>query len=279
MRRLKVLIWNENEHERTRPEVAAIYPLGIHGTLAGGLAADDLHISVATMDMPQQGLPSGALNDVDVLVWWGHILHDRVEQRIVEAIITRVNAGMGFVALHSAHHSLAFQRLMGTSCNLAWRDSESGERVRLWCVLPSHPIARGVAMHIEIPADEMYGEPFNVPRPDDVVFINWYQGGEVFRGGCTWTRGRGRIFHFSPGHETYPVFHQAEVLKVIGNGVRWAAETHSDGHDMSNLHRPVSPETLRLSQGFDRAEAAQVASASSCSNMHTGTASGNTASS
>lgn len=239
MRKLRVMIWNENEHEKRNPEVAEIYPLGIHGTLAKGLQADDLEVLVATMDMPHQGFAPGALDNVDVLVWWGHLLHAQVDARIVEMVNGRVNAGMGFVALHSAHHSLAFQRLMGTNCNLAWRESKGGERVRLWCVSPSHPIAQGVPLFIEVPADEMYGEPFNVPKPDDVVFINWYQGGEVFRGGCTWSRGRGRIFHFSPGHETFPVFHHSDIMKVIANGVRWAAEPHKDGHDLSNLHRPV----------------------------------------
>ena len=239
MSKTKVLIWNENEHERIHPEVAEIYPLGIHGTIAAGLADDDLDIWVSTMDQPHQGLTDGSLDDVDVLVWWSHLCHHLVEPRIIEMINERVNAGMGFVALHSAHHSLVFQRLLGTNCNLAWRDAEGGERVRVWCVDPSHPIARGVPQWIDIPADEMYGEPFNIPKPDEVVFINWYQGGEVFRGGCTWTRGRGRIFHFSPGHETFPIYHQSEILQVIGNGIRWAAEPHKDGHDLSNLHRPI----------------------------------------
>jgi trehalose utilization protein len=219
MKTLNVLIWNENEHERIHPDVAKIYPLGIHGTLKKGLAAEDLNISTATMDSEHQGITEAGLADVDVLVWWGHMLHDQVEDRVVELISRRVNEGMGFVALHSAHHSRIFKRLMGTNCNLAWRESEVGERERVWCVTPSHPIAKGVEGHIDVPADEMYGEPFNVPKPDDVVFINWYQGGEVFRSGCTWTRGRGRIFHFSPGHETFPVYHQPQIVHVIGNGM------------------------------------------------------------
>lgn len=239
MNKLNVLIWNENEHEKIHAQVSAIYPDGIHGALAKGLSAADLTISIATMDMVDQGVSDGALDDVDVLVWWGHMLHHDVEERLVSMVVERVNAGMGFVALHSTHHSEVFKRLMGTNCNLAWREAEGGERVRVWCVSPSHPIAKGVAGYIDIPADEMYGEPFNIPNPDDVVFISWYQGGDVFRSGCTWRRGRGRVFHFSPGHETFPVYLQAEILQVIGNGIRWAAAPHSDGHDYSNVHRPV----------------------------------------
>lgn len=239
MSKLRVLIWNENEHEKIHPEVTALYPDGIHAALAKGLDDRDLDISTATMDMDDQGLPDGALDGVDVLVWWGHMLHDQVEERIISMVARRVNEGMGFVALHSAHHSLVFQRLMGTNCNLTWREAEEGERVRVWSVTPSHPIAQGVPLHIDIAADEMYGEPFNIPKPDDVVFINWYEGGEVFRSGCTWTRGRGRIFYFSPGHETFPIYYQPEILKVIGNGIKWVASPHQDGHDLSNLHRPV----------------------------------------
>lgn len=249
MAKLKVLIWNENEHEKIHEEVAKIYPLGIHGTLAKALNADDLDISIATMDMPNQGIAEEALEGVDVLVWWAHLLHHLVEDRVVELINKRVNAGMGFVALHSAHHSRVFGRLMGTNCNLAWREAETGERVRVWCADPAHPIAKGVPLHIDIPADEMYGEPFNVPKPDDVVFINWYEGGEVFRGGCTWRRGRGRVFFFSPGHETFPIYHNSEITHVIGNGIRWVAEPHKDGHDLQNLHRPVP-----LEEGAPRQE-------------------------
>jgi len=68
----------------------------------------------------------------------------------------------------------------------------------------------------------MYGEHFDIPDPDELLFISWFEGGEVFRSGAVWHRGRGRIFYFRPGHETYPIFHNTEVLKVLANGVRWA---------------------------------------------------------
>ncbi len=111
--------------------------------------------------------------------------------------------------------------MMGTSCSLRWREAD--ERVRMWVVKPAHPIARGIGPYIELPKDEMYGEHFDIPDPDDLIFVNWYEGGEVFRGGCAWTRGLGKIFYFSAGHETYPIFHNKEVLQVISNAVRWIA--------------------------------------------------------
>lgn len=238
-RSLQVLIWNENQHEQIQPEVREIYPEGIHGTLRTMLSAEDLEISTATLDDENQGITDDRLSRTDVLVWWGHMAHDKVEDRVVECVSRHVNGGMGFVALHSAHHSRVFGRLMGTNCNLAWREADDGERVRVWTIDPSHPIAQGVPGHVEIAADEMYGEPFNVPKPDDVIFVNWVQGGEVFRSGCTWRRGRGRVFYFSPGHETFPIYHNPEIAKIIGNGIRWAAAPHAHGHDLSNLHRPV----------------------------------------
>jgi trehalose utilization protein len=128
---------------------------------------------------------------------------------------------MGLICLHSAHFSRIFRRLMGTTCNLKWR--EIGEKERVWVVEPGHPIAEGLGQYFEIPHTEMYGERFDIPQPDTLVFISWYSGGEVFRGGCCFHRGNGKVFYFSPGHETLPIYHQAEVLRVIGNGVRWAA--------------------------------------------------------
>ena len=86
---------------------------------------------------------------------------------------------MGFVALHSAHYSRPFKRLMGTSCRLKWREAD--DRERLWVVAPDHPIAAGLGEYFEIEREEMYGEFFDVPTPDTLVFISWFSGGEVFR--------------------------------------------------------------------------------------------------
>ncbi len=217
---INVLIWNEFRHEKCQPEVAAIYPQGIHAAIGSYLMQDEeLIVRLACLDDPEQGLSEEALAQTDVLIWWGHMAHDEVSDKAVERVCRRVNAGMGFIALHSAHHSKIFKRLCGTSCNLKWRH---GDRERLWTVIPSHPIARGIPEHFELPREEMYGEPFDIPNPDEVVFMGWFSGGEVFRSGVTYRRGAGRIFYFQPGHEEYPTFKDKSVLRVIRNAVHWA---------------------------------------------------------
>ena len=217
---INVLIWNEYLHERRQPPVAEIYPEGIHGCIAAFLSEDEnISVRCATLDMEQQGITEELLKDTDVLIWWGHMAHDEVSDRTVELVARRVNGGMGFIPLHSAHHSRIFKRLMGTTCNLKWRH---GDRERIWCAAPSHPIAKGVPEHFELAAEEMYGEPFDIPNPDEVVFMGWFAGGEVFRSGVTYRRGAGRIFYFQPGHEEYPTYHDPNVQRIIRNAVYWA---------------------------------------------------------
>jgi len=221
---IRVTVWNEYRHEKLDEKVARIYPEGIHGAIAGYLRAQPgMEVRTATLDEPQHGLSDEVLAQTDVLTWWGHMAHAEVSDEVVDKIQARILEGMGLIVLHSAHFSKIFRRMMGTTCNLKWR--EAGERERLWVVEPGHPIAEGLGEFIEIPHAEMYGERFDIPQPDALVFISWFQGGEVFRSGCCFHRGRGKIFYFRPGHETYPIFHQEEVLKVIANAVRWAAPT------------------------------------------------------
>ena len=215
----RVLVWNEHRHERKNQRVAELYPEGIHGAVASGLREAGLDVRTATLDDPDQGL--GDLDWADVLVWWGHIAHDEVADSNVDRVQARVLDGMGFIGLHSAHFSKPFRRLMGTSCNLKWREAD--DRERLWVLAPDHPIAEGLGEYVEIEREEMYGEFFDIPTPDRLIFVSWFTGGEVFRSGATWSRGRGRIFYFRPGHETYPTYHQAEVRRVIANAARWAA--------------------------------------------------------
>lgn len=217
---IRVTIWNENEHEKHNEKCRELYPDGIHQALAKGLAADDLSIRTATLDQPEHGLSEDVLNETDVLLWWGHVAHDKVSDEIVDRVHQRVLAGMGLIVLHSGHFSKIFKKLMGTTCDLKWR--EANETERLWVVDPSHPIAQGIGEYIELEREEMYGEHFDIPAPDELVFVSWFEGGEVFRSGCTFRRGQGKIFYFRPGHETYPTYYNKEVLKVIGNGVRWA---------------------------------------------------------
>jgi trehalose utilization protein len=236
MSELRVTIWNEFIHERENAEVAKIYPQGLHQALAEALARrGGLNVRTATLDQPDQGLPGPVLDHTDVLLWWGHAAHDAVKDDLVTRIQERVWAGMGLVVLHSGHWSKVFKRVMGTNCGLCWR--EAGERERVWVASPGHPIAAGVGDCIELGQSEMYGEPFDVPKPDDVVFISWFEGGEVFRGGCTWTRGSGRVFYFSPGHEAYPIYHQPQIQQVIFNGVQWARPQGRPYH--VPLHVPV----------------------------------------
>ena len=209
-------------HERKNLIVRSIYPQGMQATIAEGIAEkNEFEVHTATLQQPQHGLTKAVLADTDVLVWWGHAAHGRVNDRVVENVLARVWQGMGFIALHSAHYSKPFKRLMGTTCSLTWR--EAGEKERLWVCNPAHPIARGIDRYFEIPNTEMYGEPFAISEPDEVVFISWFEGGEVFRSGCTWKRGNGKIFYFAPGHEVYPIYHQPLVRQVLRNAVRWAA--------------------------------------------------------
>jgi trehalose utilization protein len=219
---LRVLVWNENVHERENAIVREIYPKGIHGTIAEALQEDvDLSVATATLGDPEHGLTKDVLDKTDVLLWWGHAAHGKVSNEAVERVVERVWEGMGFIALHSSHYSRPFQRLMGTSCSLTWR--EAGEKERLWVCNPGHPITRGIDRYFEIENTEMYGEPFAIPTPEEMVFISWFEGGEVFRSGCTWKRGNGKIFYFGPGHEVYPIYHHPIVHLVLRNAVKWAA--------------------------------------------------------
>jgi trehalose utilization protein len=218
---IRVTVWNEFRHERSHPEVQKIYPDGIHQALAGPLREAGFAVRTATLDEPDHGLGGDMLETTEVLLWWGHRAHAEVRDEIVDRIRVRVLAGMGLIALHSAHFSKIFVRLMGSSCNLKWRVAD--ERERLWLVAPGHPIAAGLPERIDLEREEMYGEPFDIPAPEELVLISWFQGGEVFRSGCCYRRGAGRIFYFRPGHETYPTYHHPEIQRVLANAVRWAA--------------------------------------------------------
>jgi trehalose utilization protein len=220
---VRVLVWGENRHEKREPQVAARYPEGMHETIAAGIRENQPShtvVTTATLDDPEHGLTEDALAQTDVLVWWGHAAHAEVRDEVVDRVHRHVLSGMGLVVLHSGHWSKIFVKLMGTTCTLRWRSAHDRELV--WTVDPSHPIAAGVPHPIVIDEQEMYGEFFDVPPPDELIFISSFSGGEVFRSGCTWRRGHGKIFYFSPGDQDYPVYHHPDVRRVIGNGVSWA---------------------------------------------------------
>jgi len=217
---MNVTIWNEFRHEKNSEAVRGHYPRGIHGAIAAILEPDaDLSLRTATLDDPSHGISSEVLASTDVLVWWGHLSHNEISDEVTKNVVKRVHAGMGFIALHSAHYSKPFKALMGTSCSLNWR--LAADREQLWTVNPKHPIAIGLPPSFDLSSEEMYGEPFEIPEPEELVFISWFSGGEVFRSGACWTRGRGKIFYFRPGHETFPTYHNPYVAKVIQNAVRW----------------------------------------------------------
>ncbi len=222
---LRITVWSEYRQELEDEKVRSVYPEGIHTAIAGiWQEAKDISVHTATLDMPEHGLTQQVLDETDVLLWWGHIAHDAVADAVVERVQQRVLDGMGLICLHSAHASKIFHRLMGTrTLSLRWR--EDGELCRLWTMDPSHPIAAGLTDYIDIPHEETYGEHFEIPAPDELVFVSWFPGGEIFRSGCCWRRGLGRVFYFQPGHETFPVYFQPEVRRILDNAARWAAPT------------------------------------------------------
>ena len=222
---MKVTVWNENVHEKLDPNIMKIYPGGLHEFIAGFIKSDDIEVRTATLDMPECGLTDDVLADTDVLIWWGHVKHGDVPDEIVDRVQRYVLSGMGLIVLHSGHHSKIFRRMMGTTCNLKWRD---GARERVWTVKPNHPIAAGIPETFALDEEEMYGEPFDIAEPDEVVFMGWFNGGEVFRSGCTWVRGNGKIFYLQPGHETNRSYHNEYIQRIIKNAVRWACPVNKN---------------------------------------------------
>jgi trehalose utilization protein len=249
-RRLRVTVWNEYRHEKENPRVSDVYPDGIHSIIADGLCEklrEGVQVRTATLDEPEHGLSEEALAQTDVLFWWGHKAHDEVRDEVVEKVRRRVLEGMGLVILHSGHYSKIFRRLMGTECMLRWR--EAGEKERLWVTMPGHPILQGIeGEYFELPHTEMYGEFFDVPPPDELLLISWFQGGEVFRSGMTWRRGQGKVFYFRPGHETYPIYFDRNVKTILANAAKWAGPTQGTySFEARRIEEPL--ETLPKYEG------------------------------
>ena len=228
-KKLNVVIWNEFRHEKTKENVKEIYPDGLHAKIKDFLSEDaDMDITLASLDEPYQGLPDELLEKTDVLVWWGHMAHGEVSDELVEKIRARVYAGMGFVALHSAHHSKPFKAIVGTNGNLSWGRNQ---KEVIWNLMPQHPIAAGIPDHFLIEEEELYCEPFYIPQPDALVFGAWYEDGSIFRAGACFLRGAGKVFYFQPGHETCRSFYNPYVQRIIANGIRWAAPSNL-GYDI-----------------------------------------------
>ena len=235
---MRITVWNENVHETRGDEIVLEhYPHGIHTVIAAGLSAaiPDAEVRTATLQEPEHGLTEEVLEATDVLLWWGHIAHPEVADEVVERVYRHVQAGMGLLVMHSGHYSKIFQKLLGSTASLLWRND--AERELVWTIDHTHPITQGVPDPIVIPQQEMYGEPFDIPVPDELLFVSSFSGGEVFRSGVTYRRGLGRIFYFSPGDQEYPVYHQPEIQRVLANGVRWAAPTQPR-HNVTAIHKP-----------------------------------------
>lgn len=219
---IRVLVWNEFWYEQlTDDKYKQVYYEGIHKAIADFLKSDDIYVETATLYDENCGITEERLDNTDVLIWWGHCKHEDVPDDIAKLVHKKVLEGMGFIALHSAHCSKPFKMLMGTTCFLGWR--EDGDMERIWVCKPSHPIVQGIDRYIKLDEEETYAEPFDIPEPDQTIMIGNYEGGEVFRSGCCFFRGNGKIFYFQPGHETCPTYYNKDIQTVIRNAVYWAA--------------------------------------------------------
>ena len=230
--KIRVTIWNEYRHEVNDEDIAKLYPKGIHGQIASFLSEEpDMEVRTATLDEPDHGIPDAVLDDTDVLLWWGHMNHGDVRDDRVEYIRHRVyTGGMGFIALHSGHHSKPFRALVGATGNLSWGDNQ---HEILWNLKPSHPIAAGIPDHFHLEEEELYAEPFYIPNPDDLILGGWFEQGYIFRSCCTFTRGVGKIVYLQPGHESVPTYYNPYIQRIIKNAVRWA-RPNDFGYEIKN---------------------------------------------
>ncbi len=219
--KIRVTIWNEFRHEKTKEEVKALYPNGLHAVIGDFLAkTGQMEITLAALDDKDQGLPDEVLDNTDVLLWWGHMFHKEVDDELVKKIEKRVFLGkMGFIALHSGHHSKPFKAIVGTNGNLQWGREQ---KEVIWNLMPSHPIAAGIPEHFLLESEELYSEPFYIPQPDALVFGSWFEDGNIFRSGACFIRGAGKVFYFQPGHESCKSFFNPYVQRIITNAVYWA---------------------------------------------------------
>lgn len=233
---IRVTIYNEFVHEKTEERVKEVYPEGIHNALKKGIEDEEICVKTVTLDTISE-LDDELLNNTDVMIWWGHMAHDKVPDEVAVRVQQAVLRGMGFVVLHSGHHSKPFKLLMGTPCNLTWR--EDGDYELVWVCNPAHPIAQGIGRFIKLDHEETYGEPFSIPEPQELVFIGGYEHGEVFRAGCCWQRGNGKVFYFQPGHETFPTFYNPDVLRVIKNAIHWANPVYRAEIECPNVRKPL----------------------------------------
>ena len=219
---MNITVWNEKAPEQQKGRQKKAYPEGMQKAIADIFSDNKFCVTISSQNLDGEGLSDELLSKTDVLIYWAHSLHEKLSDETAERVYNYVKDGMGIIFLHSAHFSKPFKKIMGTSGSLKWR--EDGRHERLYTVNPYHPIAKGLPESFVLKKDEMYGEYFDIPTPDDIVFIGWYPGGEVFRSGFTYHLNEGRVFYFQPGHETYPIYYNENIKKVIFNAVMWAAK-------------------------------------------------------
>ena len=118
----------------------------------------------------------------------------------------------------------------------------------LWVIEPAHPITKDIDRYFTLEHEETYGEPFVIPTPDKLLLIGNYSGGEVFRSGCLYERGNGKIFYFQPGHEGNPTYYIPQVQQILINAVRWAAPQEIID-EIVCPHAEISPEQARRDRG------------------------------
>lgn len=243
---MNILIWNEHSPEEQHGGTKRAYPQGMQQAIADVFAGENHTITIGWQSQKDEGLSEEVLAKTDVLFYWAHTLHDKLSDAAAERVAARVEAGMGAVFLHSAHWSKPYKKLSGGSGVLVWREDRKHER--LYNVNPAHPIASGVPCEIFLPKDEMYGEPFGCGQPDEIVFIGWFPGGEIFRSGITYHRGKGRVFYFQPGHETYPVYKDPHIRKILHNAAMWAADkpAQSAPYAMAKECKHVMPKEIGI---------------------------------
>ena len=228
MKKLRVTVWSEGLDPIIEPKAVACYPNDINTAIGEFLAAnEDLEVALHSLNEAGNGLSQEILDNTDVLVWWSHLYNDQLSDEAAARVVNAVLDGMGLVLLHSSLHSKPARMLLG-KCSNRGKYREVGERERVWLVNRSHPVAQGLPReYIEVENTEMYGEPYGIPEPEDLVFISWFEGGEVLRSGVSWHRGAGRIIFFAPGHEEFPVYYSPEIQTVVTNAVRWVRRVQS----------------------------------------------------
>jgi len=242
---VRVLVWDENPPHAPKD----LYPKSINGAIADALnkiGDGQIAATTASLDDAGQGISEDALQNTDVLLWWGHARHGEVSDETAERVRRAVwENGLGFIPLHSGHYSKPFKAVLECTGHLmgGWREAPGFEPEEITVCAPRHPIAQGIE-DFTIPLEEMYGAPFGIPPFETLVFQSYFPlGGEYFPCGFTTTvgagidaeftsgpgkgvgrgDGKGRVFYFRPGHETCPTYHNATVQQIIANGVLWAA--------------------------------------------------------